>query len=117
MPKTKNDPWVELFAKRQVGLVKVMGIDVKLRTLGYAETGEVLAECQHIDDLERRAHEQMALILARALVQVGDNALPEDLSERIKLIKSWDQGIVEKLSFAYAELRERERQKIDELKN
>ncbi|MCL5265210.1 MAG: hypothetical protein M1343_08475 [Chloroflexi bacterium] len=112
-----DDPLIQVFGGVMIGSARVMGIDVKMRTLTSSEVQDILAQCQSIQDTPLRLHKEMSLTLAYSLLEVAGNALPELIGERVTLIGSWRQTIIDKLATAYGELTQKERLLIDELKN
>jgi hypothetical protein len=112
-----NDPLAQLFGGPLVGACKVMGVDVKLRTLTVAEMSDALAEWQDVNDIEYRAQQKMTSMVSRSLVEVDGNPLSEVLADRLSLVRSWDQRVLEKLTLAYTQLANKQDQRIDALKN
>ena len=112
-----NETLAQLLGGTLIGSARVLGVEVRLRTLTAKETRDVLTECQTIADAPLRVDQEIFSTLARSLVQVGGNDMPDSIPERLKLIESWRQGVIDKLAVAYRELVEKERNLIDELKN
>lgn len=100
---TDEEILATVFSEEFARPLKIGGVPVVLRTLTVQENQDVLEVGAGLPDT-LKADLQNSETIARALVSVNGVDLPDEVEERVALVKGWKGAVVQLLGSAYIRL-------------